>query len=62
MCSIHNLSARWHRHTKAEVTQRNQLCDLDLQIIVQETAQLSDQGSIQVEMMDVQDAGKTQQI
>lgn len=28
-----------------------------LQIIVQETAQLSDQGSIQVEMMDVQDIG-----
>lgn len=44
-------------HKSCSNTERSRLCDLALQIIVQETAQLSDQGSIQVEMMDAQDIG-----
>lgn len=44
-------------HKSCSNTERSRLCDLALQIIVQETAQLGDQGSIQVEMMDAQDIG-----
>lgn len=44
-------------HKSCSNTEGSRLCDLALQIIVQETAQLSDQGSIQVEMMDAQDIG-----
>lgn len=44
-------------HKSCNNTERSGLCDVALQIIVQEMAQLSDQGSIQVEMMDAQDIG-----